>query len=130
MAEPRLYKTADNLFWEKVLSAVLLLGLARVASGNAEGNVNFRRFPKKAAIPKAEIGLLRNVAQRQKRFGFPIVMILYAVGGFLRFDINSGIKKEPYNGSYGSSKENRTPDFALRGQRLNRLTMEPCWLGN
>ena len=25
---------------------------------------------------------------------------------------------------YGTSKGNRTPDFALRGQRLNRLTME------
>lgn len=25
----------------------------------------------------------------------------------------------------GSSKGNRTPDFALRGRRLNRLTMEP-----
>ena len=24
----------------------------------------------------------------------------------------------------GTSKGNRTPDFALRGQRLNRLTME------
>lgn len=30
----------------------------------------------------------------------------------------------------GSSKGNRTPDFALRGRRLNRLTMEPDWLGN
>ena len=25
---------------------------------------------------------------------------------------------------FGTSKGNRTPDFALRGQRLNRLTME------
>ena len=29
------------------------------------------------------------------------------------------------NGFFGSPKETRTPDFAVRGRRLNRLTMRP-----
>ena len=34
------------------------------------------------------------------------------------------------NRPFGTSNGNRTHDFALRGQRLNRLTMEAYWLPN
>ena len=44
-------------------------------------------------------------------------------------DMDNSMKKAHLSMSFGTSKGNRTPDFALRGQRLNRLTMEAYMAG-
>ena len=43
--------------------------------------------------------------------------------GVLQKDLHNK-NTHAYAWALGTSKGNRTPDFALRGQRLNRLTME------
>ena len=95
------------------MSTTFLCGLRLRLSGERKPCAPFilrKRVPTcRACVP---------VGGRQSKFGYK------------KTPSAKSVLRDNHGVAAGSSKGNRTPDFALRGRRLNRLTMEPDWLGN